>query len=74
MTKREKRVIKAFLDCIKSGEFTADYAIVLIEDRQRYGWLSDNAKDYFYEELDKLYPEEEEIPPLTEEEPESVAE
>lgn len=62
MTKREKRVINAFLNCIKHGEYTADYAITLIEDNQRYGWLSDNAKDYFYEELDKMFPEEEEEP------------
>jgi hypothetical protein len=56
MTKREQRVITAFLNCIKHGEYTEDYAITLIEDQQRYGWLSDTAKDYFYEELDKLHP------------------
>lgn len=60
MTKREKRVIEAFLNCIRHGEYTADYAITLIEDNQRYGWLSETAKDYFYEELDKMFPEEEE--------------
>lgn len=60
MTKREKRVINAFLNCIAHGEYTADYAITLIEDNERYGWLSDSAKDYFYEELDKMFPEEEE--------------
>lgn len=57
MTKREQRVITAFLNCIKHGEYTEDYAITLIEDQQRYGWLSDTAKDYFYEELDKMHPE-----------------
>ena len=57
MTKREKRVINAFLNCIAHGEYTADYAITLIEDNQRYGWLSDTAKDYFYEQIE---PEEEE--------------
>ena len=62
MTEREQRVINAFLNCVKHGEYTADYAITLIEDNQRYGWLSDNAKDYFYEELDKMFPEEEEEP------------
>lgn len=59
MTKREQRVINAFLNCIRHGEYTEDYAITLIEDNQRYGWLSDTAKDYFYEELDKLHPEPE---------------
>lgn len=56
MTKREQRVINAFLNCIAHGEYTEDYAIILIEDNQRYGWLSETAKDYFYDELDKLHP------------------
>lgn len=54
LTKREQRVIKAFLNCIHSGEYTEDYAITLIEDNARYGWLTDAAKDVFYEELDKV--------------------
>ena len=62
MTKREQRVISAFLNCIKHGEYTEDYAITLIEDNQRYGWLSEVAKDYFYEELDKLHPQPEPEP------------
>lgn len=60
MTKREKRVINAFLNCIAHGEYTVDYAITLIEDKERFGWLSNMALDTFYEELDKLYPEDEE--------------
>lgn len=56
MTKREKRVITAFLNCIAHGEYTVDYAITLIEDNARYGWLSETAKDHFYEQLE---PEEE---------------
>lgn len=51
MTKRETRVINAFLNCIAHGEFTEEYAIVLIEDTSKYGWLSDTAKDYFYDHL-----------------------
>ena len=51
MTKREQRVIKAFLSCVESGEFTVEYAIVLIEDNQRYGWLSDEAREAFYAAL-----------------------
>lgn len=69
MTKRETRVINAFLNCIRSGEYTEDYAILLIEDESRYGWLSDDAKEYFYDELDKLHPE-----PEPEPEPEGDAE
>ena len=66
MTKRETRVINAFINCVKSGEFTAEYATVLIEDSQKYGWLSDEAKDEFYDALDAWEQEQEEEP---EEEP-----
>lgn len=54
LTKREQRVVKAFINCIKAGEFTDDYAITLIEDDARYGWMSNAAKEAFYDELDKL--------------------
>ena len=60
MTKREQRVINAFLNCIRTGEYTEDYAILLIEDQSRYGWLSDTAKDYFYAQLEPEEPEEDE--------------
>lgn len=63
MTKRESRVITAFINCVRSGEYTLDYAIILIEDNSKYGWLSESAKEYFYEAVE---PEEEEEP---EEEP-----
>ena len=63
MTKREKRVITAFLNCIAHGEYTVDYAITLIEDNARYGWLSETAKDYFYEQIE---PEEEPVEENTE--------
>ena len=47
MTRREQRVINAFINCIKSGTYSVDYAITLIEDNQRYGWLSNEiAKNY----------------------------
>ena len=52
MSKREQRVINAFITCVKSGEFTEEYAVLLIEDSQRYGWLSENAKNAFYEAID----------------------
>ena len=68
MTKREQRVINAFLNCIRHGEYTVDYAITLIEDNARYGWLSDSAKDYFYEAIEpEEEPEAEEQPAETEE-------
>ena len=53
MTKREERVINAFLKCIQNGEFTEEYAITLIEDNARYGWLSELAKEEFYSQLDE---------------------
>ena len=53
MTKREKRVITAFINCVLHGEYTLDYAITLIEDNERYGWLSDAAKDAFYEAFEE---------------------
>lgn len=48
MTKRETRVINAFINCVKSGEYSFDYACLLIEDNSKYGWLSEGAKEVFY--------------------------
>lgn len=52
MSLREKRVIRAFINCVKSGEYSLDYAVLLIEDSQRYGWLSYEAKEQFYQEFE----------------------
>ena len=52
MTKRESRVIQAFINCVRSGEYSLDYAIILIEDTARYGWLSEDAKEAFYEAVE----------------------
>lgn len=49
LTRRETRVIRAFINCVKSKEYTLDYAILLIEDSTRYGWLSEEAKEQFYQ-------------------------
>lgn len=68
MTKRESRVINAFINCVRRGEYTLDYAITLIEDTQRYGWLSDAAKEYFY----AAFEEEEEPEPTPEPEEEPI--
>lgn len=48
MSKREERVINAFINCVNKGEFTFDYAVVLIESNEKYGYLSDEAKETFY--------------------------
>lgn len=52
MTRREERVIRAFIGCVKSGEFTEDYACILIEDVSKYGFLSGEAKEAFYDALE----------------------
>ena len=52
MSKRENRVINAFINCVKRGEYTFEYACLLIEDTQRYGYLTDEAKEVFYAEFE----------------------
>ena len=54
MSKREQRVIKAFINCVKKGEFSLDYAITLIEDTDKYGYLTDAAKEMFYAEFETV--------------------
>lgn len=49
---RSKRVIKAFINCVKSGQYTLDYATLLIEDNQKYGFLSEEDKADFYKEFE----------------------
>ena len=48
MSKRETRVINAFINCVDSGYYTLDYAITLIEDNNKYGYLTEEAKEVFY--------------------------
>ena len=48
MTKREIRVVNAFIECVKSGEYSLEYAITLLEDNNKYGYLTDEAKEEFY--------------------------
>ena len=54
MSKREKRVISAFINCVKKGEFSLDYAITLLEDTDKYGYLTDEAKEAFYAEFETI--------------------
>ncbi len=77
MSKREQRVIQAFLNCVRRGEYSEDYAITLIEDNQRYGWLSETAKEAFYEALEPVeepQPTEPVEEPAEEPQPEEPAE
>lgn len=59
MTKRMKRVVDAFVNCIKHGEFSVDYADVLISDNSKYGWLNDAALEYYEEQTEQFRPVEE---------------
>ena len=76
MKKREKRVIDAFVNCIEHGEFTVDYADVLIADQSKYGWLSEAALDYYDERTEKFrsYDSEIEGPAIGGDQPESLEE
>ena len=56
MTKRDQRVIKAFVNCVKSGQYTYDYAVTLIENSEKYGYLTDEAKEAFYAEFELTEP------------------
>ena len=52
MTRREQRVIKAFINCVKSGEYSYSEAVTLIENADKYGYLTDEAKEVFYVEFE----------------------
>ncbi len=59
MNKREERVINAFVNCVRAGEFTYDYAVTLIENNEKYGYLSETAKESFYQQFESVeVPEE----------------
>ncbi len=59
MNKREERVIRAFVNCVRAGEFTYDYAVTLIENNEKYGYLSETAKESFYQQFEPVeVPEE----------------
>ena len=60
MNKREERVINAFITCVHQGQFTFECACLLIEDTQKYGYLSDTAKETFYAEFETPENESEE--------------
>lgn len=60
LKKKEKMVIDAFINCIKHNIFEVYYADVLIADQSKYGWLSEQALDY-YEEQTEQFREQEEV-------------
>lgn len=54
MSEREARVVDAFLDCVRGGRFDAAYVTLLVEDNQKYGWMSETAKETLYAALENL--------------------
>ena len=74
MSKRETRVINAFINCVKKGEFTFDYAVTLIEDTDKYGYLTDEAKESFYAEFEDAPTKSTEEPIVEETETEPTVE
>lgn len=62
MTKREERVINAFIECVEKSEFSLEYATTLIEDNNKYGYLTDEAKEVFYKAFETPEVIEEETP------------
>lgn len=52
MSKKEQRVINAFINCVKSSEFSYDYAVTLINNTEAYGYLTEEAKEVFYKSFE----------------------
>ena len=55
---RAKRVINAFIGCVKQGVYTFDYAVTLIENTEKYGYLTGSDKECFYSEFEAEESEE----------------
>jgi len=55
---RNQRVIEAFINCVQRGVYQYDYAVTLLEDSQRYPYLTDEDKELFYETVSETEDEE----------------
>ena len=53
MNKRTERIVNAFIKCVTDGEFSFSYAVTLIEDSSKYGYLSEEDKEMFYNSINK---------------------
>ena len=58
LSRREERFLNAMKNCVMNGEYTEYYAITLLEDDQKYGWMTDEARDSFYDWLDEYHAEQ----------------
>ena len=54
MTKREQRVIQAFINIVRVGEESYSYAVKEMENDKDYGYLTDEAKEMFYAEFEAV--------------------
>lgn len=52
MTDREERVVNAMIEAVRNGDWTLRYVTLALEDDSRYGWMSDEAKQYFYDHVE----------------------
>ena len=59
LKKKEKLVVDAFVNCIKHGIFEVYYADVLIADQSKYGWLSEQALEYYEAQTEQFRESEE---------------
>lgn len=57
MSKREKRIVEALVNCVRRGEFTIDYADLRAYDITAYH-LSDMALEYYEEQTAQFRPDE----------------
>lgn len=53
MSKRTERIINAFIRCVHDEVFTFSYAVTLIEDESKYGYLTEEDKEVFYSSVTK---------------------
>lgn len=60
LKKKEKMVVDAFINCIRHNIFEVYYADVLIADQSKYGWLSEQALEYYEEQTASFREVEEE--------------
>lgn len=58
MELRAKRVIEAFCNCVRNGVYSFDYAVTLIEDNEKFGFLTEEDKGDFYDAFEVIEEDE----------------
>ena len=54
MTEREHMVVEAFLRAYRDGDWTYTYIVLALEDDERFGWMSDEAKQAVYKGIEDI--------------------